>query len=159
MNKVMLIGNLTKDPVLRTVSTNNGDVSVCSFTIAVNRRRNRNGEEQADFFNITAWRGLGEVAAKYLAKGKKVAVSGPVSVRTYTANDGSVRGCMEIDAEDLEFLSPKEDAGAAAPSYPKGQVIQIGEGGRAMSTPQERQQAITDAINGYTPVNDDTLPF
>ena len=153
MNKAMLIGNLTKDPVLRTVSTANGDVSVCSFTIAVNRRRNRNGEEQADFFNITAWRGLGEVAAKYLAKGKKVAVSGPVSVRTYTANDGSVRGCMEIDAEDLEFLSTRSDD-AAAPSYPAPVPAQ-----RPMSTPQERQQAITDAMNGYTPVDDGTLPF
>ena len=152
MNKVMLIGNLTKDPVLRTVSTANGDVSVCSFTIAANRRRNRNGEEQADFFNITAWRGLGEVAAKYLAKGKKVAVSGPVSVRTYTANDGSVRGCMEIDAEDLEFLSPRSDD-AAAPAYTAPVPDQ-----RPMSTPQERQQAINDII-GYTPVNDDTLPF
>jgi len=116
MNKVFLIGNLTRDPQLRTVNTPAGEVSVCSFGIAVNRRnsRNQNGQEETDFFNITAWRGLGENCSKFLAKGRKVAVTGPVSVRTYQANDGTTRASLEVTADDVEFLTPRD--GAAAPA-------------------------------------------
>ena len=91
MNKVFLIGNLTRDPELRTTQTG---VSVCSFTIAVNRRRPNNaeaGQPEADFFRITAWRQLGEICAKYLAKGRKVSVVGTVSASAYTGNDGVAR--------------------------------------------------------------------
>ncbi len=94
MNKVILIGNLTRDPELRT--TPSGD-SVCSFTIAVNRRRRSNaeaGQPEADFFRVSAWRQLGENCAKYLAKGRKVFVSGPVTCRTYVGNDGQTRASL-----------------------------------------------------------------
>ena len=81
MNKIILIGNLTRDPELKTTPQG---ISVCDFTIAVNRR-NRNQQAQdgndADFFRITAWRQLGENCARYLAKGRKVYVSGPLSDR------------------------------------------------------------------------------
>ena len=111
MNKVFLIGNLTRDPELRTTQTG---VSVCSFTIAVNRRRYNNaeaGQPEADFFRITAWRQLGEICAKYLAKGRKVSVVGSVSVSTYTGNDGQPRASLEVQADDVEFLSSRNDQG------------------------------------------------
>ena len=105
MNKLTIIGNLTRDPELRTTSTG---VNVCSFTVAVNRRQRSQGAEgqpEADFFRVSAWRQLGEICQKYLAKGRKVAVVGPVTVRSYTANDGSTRFSLEVTADDVEFLS------------------------------------------------------
>lgn len=104
MNKLTIIGNLTKDPELRT--TQDG-TSVCNFTVAVNRKK-VNGQPEADFFRVSAWRGLGENCSKYLTKGRKVCVVGPVSVRTYTSN-GESRASLEVIAEDVEFLSPKEE--------------------------------------------------
>ena len=108
MQQLMIIGNLTKDPELRTTATG---LSVCSFTVAVNRRqtqqqRQNHQQPEADYFRVSAWRERGEVCAKYLSKGKKVCVIGPVAVRTYTANDGTTRATMEVTADEVEFLSP-----------------------------------------------------
>ncbi len=117
MNKVFLIGNLTRDPELRTTST--GD-SVCSFSIAVNRRRRSNaeaGQPEADFFRVSAWRQLGENCAKYLAKGRKVSVVGSVSCRTYVGSDGQTRASLEVQADDVEFLTPRGEQGEAAGAY------------------------------------------
>ena len=113
MNKLTIIGNLTRDPELRTTSTG---INVCSFTVAVNRRRSsaNSNQPEADFFRVTAWRQLGENCQRYLAKGRKVAVTGPVSVSTYTGNDGTTRATLEVTADDVEFLSSRnEDAGYA----------------------------------------------
>ena len=104
MNKLTIIGNLTKKPELRT--TTNG-VSVCTFNVAVNKPR-RNGEQQdPDYFSVTAWREKGELCAKFLDKGKKVCVVGAVGVRTYTKNDGTFVAVLEITADEIEFLSPR----------------------------------------------------
>ena len=100
MNKLTIIGNLTGDPELRTTSAGK---EVCSFTVAVNRRT-----EGADFFRVSAWGQLGENCGKYLAKGKKAAVVGSVSVSTYTGNDGNTRAQLEVFAQDVEFLSPRD---------------------------------------------------
>lgn len=106
MNKIFIIGNLTKNPELR--STQDG-TSVCGFTVAVNRQKTpKNPEPGAEFFNVNAWRGLGESCAKYLAKGKKVCVSGRVSLRLWD-KDGKHGASMEINAEDVEFLSPRNE--------------------------------------------------
>ena len=104
MNKVFIVGNLTRDPELR--STRDG-ISVCSFTVAVNRRvRNAEaGQPEADFFRVTAWRALGENCSKYLSKGRKVAVEGPVMANAYSAHDGSPMASLEVTANDVEFLS------------------------------------------------------
>ena len=113
MNKLFIVGNLTRDPELRTTSSG---ISVCSFTVAVNRRRSNNapaGQPEADFFRVSAWRALGENCQKYLAKGRKVAVTGSVSVSTYQGNDGTTRASLEVNADDVEFLTPKGEAGAA----------------------------------------------
>ena len=98
MNKLFIVGNLTRDPELR--STPNG-IPVCTFTVAVNRRRAAGAEAaqqpEADFFRVTAWRQLGENCNRYLAKGRKVAVVGAVQVSTYTAQDGTTRASLEGD--------------------------------------------------------------
>lgn len=105
MNRVFITGNLVRDPELR--STRDG-ISVCTFTVAVNRRNTgAKAEPQADYFRVTAWRGLGETCAKFLAKGRKVAVCGSVSAVPYTAQDGTARASLELTADDVEFLSPK----------------------------------------------------
>jgi single-strand DNA-binding protein len=108
MNIITLIGNLTADPEVR--STPSG-VTVCSFTIAVNRRfANSEGERQTDFFRINAWRQLGEVCAKHLAKGRKVAVVGELQARMYDAKNGEKRMSLDVAADEVEFLSPAEKA-------------------------------------------------
>ena len=114
MNKLIIIGNLTRDPELRTTSTG---VQVCSFTVAVNRRRTNNadaGQPEADFFRVTAWRQLGELCAKYLSKGRKVSIVGSVSVSTYTGNDGQTRASLEVMANEVEFLSSRSEASEGA---------------------------------------------
>lgn len=111
MNKITLIGNLTKDPQKR--ATPNG-ISVCNFTIAVNRRfAGQNGEKQTDFFTIVTWRALADNCARYLSKGKKVAIVGELQARTYEANDGTTRMSLDVSADEVEFLSPKESNSAS----------------------------------------------
>ena len=109
MNKLIIIGNLTKDPEKRETS---GGIPFCNFTVAVNKRRSgqEQGQQEADFFRVTAWRQLGDNCAKFLSKGRKVCVTGPVSVSTFKGNDGTTRANMEIMADDVEFLTPKGDA-------------------------------------------------
>lgn len=114
MNKVILIGNLTKPPELR--STQSG-TAVCTFSIAVNRKfQNQAGEKVTDFFNIVAWRQLGELCAKYLDKGRKVCVTGELQNRSYEAKDGTKRTVTEVVADDIEFLTPR----AREPAPPEG---------------------------------------
>ena len=102
MNKITLIGNLTNEPEKR--ATPNG-TSVTSFTIAVNRRGQ---DKQTDFFRINAWRGLADTCAKFLAKGRKVAVVGELQARTYEAKDGKTKVSLDVQADEVEFLSPVE---------------------------------------------------
>lgn len=105
MNCVFLIGNLTHDPQL---SETNSGISVCKFSIAVNRRfSSQDGEQQTDFFNVTAWRGLGENVAKYCKKGSKVAVLGSVQIRNYEDREGAKRTAVDIVAQDVEFLTQR----------------------------------------------------
>ncbi len=103
MNRLTIIGNLTRDPETRTMNDGN---TVCSFTVAVNRRTGKDHPE-ADYFRVSAWRQLGETCAKYLAKGRKVAVVGSVRASAYTDQSGNAKGSLEVTATDVEFLSPK----------------------------------------------------
>ena len=116
MNKCFIIGNLTGDPESR--STQNG-INLCTFTVAVNRKQSQNGQQDADFFRVTAWRQLGDICAKYLAKGRKVAVTGSITANAYNAKDGTARASLELQAEDVEFLTPKENNQQAAAPQPK----------------------------------------
>ena len=107
MNKAILIGNLTRDPEVRTTGSG---VSVCTFTIAVNRRfANQQGVREADFSNIVAWRQTAELCGRYLAKGRKVAVVGSIQTRSYDAQDGSKRYVTEVVADEVEFISGPQD--------------------------------------------------
>lgn len=105
MNKLTIIGNLTRDPELRTTTAG---VNVCSFTVAVNRPRREGQEQAADYFRVTAWRSLADICGKYLAKGRKVAVVGSVSLHTYQANN-ETKASLEVNADDVEFLTPKTE--------------------------------------------------
>lgn len=105
MNKLFLIGNLTKDPETRSTASG---VTVCSFTIAVNRRFSKGDEKETDFFRINTWRGLGDTCARYLTKGKKVSVVGELQARMYQDKGGSTRLSLDVSADEVEFLSPME---------------------------------------------------
>ena len=105
MNKVFLIGNLTRDPELTETSSG---IPVCHFAIAVNRNYSSDSERQTDFFNCTAWRGLAETIARYAKKGKKVAVNGSIQMRNYEDNQGVKRTAVDIIVQDFELLSPRD---------------------------------------------------
>jgi single-strand DNA-binding protein len=135
MNRVYLIGNLTRDPELAT--TNSG-VSVCRFSIAVSRRfSNAEGERETDFFNIVVWRAQGENCHKYLKKGSKCAVSGMLQNRSYDANDGTKRTVTEIIADEVEFLTTKTSGDA----------------------PYEKSANEVKEVAELEPIDDDNLPF
>ena len=127
MNRIFIIGNLCKDPELRTTLSG---VAVCTFTVAVNRRKQgaEAGQPEADFFRVTTWRQQAENCQRFLGKGRKVAVTGAVSLNTYTAKDGTTKASLEVNADEVEFL-----------------------GG------QTQQQ--TDTKAGFVPVDDEPLPF
>jgi len=142
MNKLTIIGNLTRDPELRTTTTG---LNVCTFSVAVNRRRSSQNTNQpeTDFFRVTAWRQLGENCNKFLAKGRKVAVVGPVSLNTYEAKDGSgTRYTLEVTADDVEFLSPRQD-----------------DGGGFVSAASEEKPSSGSMDAGFSQVDDEDLPF
>lgn len=102
MNKVMLIGNLTKDPEIRYLTSG---TAVTTFTIAVTRNfTSQQGDRQADFLPIVVWKNLAETCAKYLAKGRMVAVSGRIQTRSYDGKDGQKRYVTEIVADEVQFL-------------------------------------------------------
>ena len=107
MNHLIIIGNLTGDPELRTTSSGQ---EVCNFTVAVNRRKTQNNQEPgADYFRVAAWGEKGKVCKQFLAKGRKVSVVGSVSCRAYKNNNGDAAASLEVKADEVEFLSPKDD--------------------------------------------------
>lgn len=105
MNKVILIGNLTRDP---EKSTTNSGLSVCKFSIAVSRSYSR--EKEADYFTVITWRTLADNCADFLKKGSKVAVSGSIQNRSYDGNDGNKHYVTEIIADEVQFLTTKGQA-------------------------------------------------
>ena len=107
MNSLHIIGNLTRDPETRTTPSGS---TVCSFTVAVNRRKKVQGQPDADFFRVSAWNQLGENCQKYLAKGRKVSVVGSVTAHAYSMQDGKPGASLEVMANDVEFLSSKGEA-------------------------------------------------
>ncbi len=100
MNKLFLIGNLTKDPETRTTQSGK---TVCSFDLAVNDRKG-----DTTYFRVSVWEKQGENCQRFLSKGKKVMVSGPVSARCYTTGSGETRVSIEVTANEVEFLSPRD---------------------------------------------------
>lgn len=133
MNKATIIGNLTDNPQGRTVNTANGTQNVCNFTVATNRYVH--GQKRTTFFRVSRWGKQAENAMKYLLKGRKVAVVGPVEASAYTAQDGSARARLEVYADEIEYLSSRQESGDQAPPP---QASNYGE---------------------FTEVDDDELPF
>jgi len=110
MNKVFLIGNLTKDP--EVASTTNGN-KFCRFTLAVSRNYSKDGKKETDFLPIVVWRQQADNCAKFLKKGSKAAISGSIQTRTYEA-DGKRNYVTEIAADEVQFLSTKNENGEDA---------------------------------------------
>ena len=137
MNKVYLIGNLTRDPELS--ETPNG-IALCRFSIAVNRNYSgSDGERQTDFFNIIVWRTQAENCGRYLKKGSKVAIVGSLQNRQYEDKDGNKRQVTDIIANEVEFLSVRAQG--------EGMDIEMAEPIRRSDRP------------ALEPVNEDDLPF
>ena len=143
MNKVILIGNLTRDPEL--ITTNNG-ISLCRFSLAVQRRfASQDGEREADFINIVVWRAQADNCYKYLKKGSKCGVVGSLQTRSYDATDGTKRYSTEVVAEEVEFLSNKGSS--------SGDELTQDEPAGSKSSGKN------DVVNKFEPIDDDNLPF
>ena len=138
MNNLMIIGNLTSDPESR--STQSGK-QVSTFTVAVNRR----GTEGADYFRVSAWNKLGELCQQYLKKGRKVAVTGSIRAGAYTNSEGKAVGTLEVMADEIEFLSPKDSEA----QYQREERQAI----------QQEQTSMVRNNGGFIQVNDESLPF
>ena len=133
MNKVVLMGRLTKDPEVRYTQTNN--TLVASFTLAVNRRFAKEGEErQADFINIVAWAKTGEFCSKYFTKGQQVGIIGRIQTRSWDDDEGNKRYATEVIAEEAYFADSKKDG-------------------------SNNTQTSTSEENPYEITSDDDLPF
>lgn len=134
MNKVYLIGNLTRDPELSETSSG---VAFCRFAVAVNRPfTNSDGNREVDFFNVIVWRGLAENCGRFLKKGSKVAVVGALQNRTYEDKEGVKRTATDIVASEVEFLNTNREGEAVEPVKP-----------------------IKPTKPGLTEIEDDGLPF
>lgn len=131
MNNLMIIGNLTRDPEMRTL---NDGRTVCMLNVAVNRMKKDSG---ADYFRVSVWGNMGDACAKYLAKGRKVAVQGSVSAHAYKAQNGDAAASLEVFANNVEFLG----------------------GGEATANKPAPAPAPAADPSGCTPVIDDDLPF
>lgn len=110
MNKVVLMGRLTKDPETRYTQTNN--IQVTSFTLAVNRRFAKDGEQQADFINIVAWNKTAEFVSKYFRRGQQVGVIGRIQTRNYDDDKGVKHYITEVIAEEVYFADSRKEGQA-----------------------------------------------
>lgn len=117
MNKVILVGRLTKDPELRATASG---VSVCSFTVACDRRFVKQGEErQSDFINCVAWQKSAEAIARYFQKGNRIALEGSLQVRSWEGQDGQKHYATEVIVDQWEFAQSKSESGTNPPGATK----------------------------------------
>lgn len=150
LNRVDIMGRLTRDPELRYTQSN---TPVTSFTLAVDRDYSGNGgEKQTDFIDCIAWRNTAEFVSKYFSKGRMAVVSGRLQVRTWDDKDGKKRKAVEIVAENVYFGDSKKDTdnGGYQPQY-----------GNSAPPSQRGNNAYSDYGNGFTELDgeDDELPF
>jgi single-strand DNA-binding protein len=141
MNRAVIIGNLTKDPELRTTPQG---ISVCSFTVAVNR--GFGDKKDVDYIPVVTWRGLADNCARFLAKGRKAGVSGRIQTRSYDDNNGQRRYITEIIADDVEFLTPKGEGGG----YNRSQDV---------PPPPDDAGLFGDEPDDFEPLDDEQMPF
>lgn len=135
MNKVILVGRLSKNPELRATASG---VSVASFTVACDRKFVKQGEERkADFINCIAWRQSGEAISKYFKKGDRIALEGSLQVRDWTDNEGKKHYVTEVMVDAWEFAQSKNEGAAVSQQVPEP----------------------TESIDGFMPVENEDLPF
>lgn len=166
MNRVVLVGRLTKDPDLRY--TPNG-VPVATFTLAVNRPfKNANDENEADFINVVVWRKPAENTANFLKKGSMAGVDGRIQTRHYEGQDGKRVYVTEVQAESVQFLEPRNSGGGnnggngAANAYDQSQRNRNSVGNQNQSNNNRGYTRMDDdpfAGNGQVDISDDDLPF
>ncbi len=148
MNKVILVGRLTKDPELRATTSG---VPVCSFTVACDRRYVKQGEERkADFINCIAWRQSAEAISKYFVKGNRIALEGSLQTRSWQDNEGKNRYATEVIVDAWEFAQSKSEGGAQAPYSPNS---------NSGLYPVEPEAPAVGDIDGFMPIEEDDLPF
>lgn len=164
MNKVILVGRLTKEPELRETTSG---VSVCSFTVACDRKYVKQGEERkADFINCIAWRQTGEGIAKYFTKGTRIALEGTLQTRSWTDPEGKTRYTMEVIVDGWEFAQSKNEGGTVSPAPVEnatqsnfGSVTQnASDAARQFGTGFGGQNDEMD-IDGFIPIDDCDIPF
>jgi len=154
MNKVILMGRLTRDPEVRQTT---GGISVTRFSIAVNRRFAREGGQEADFINCVAWRESGERIAKYFRKGSMIAVVGSIQTRSWDGQDGKRQYATEVVVDEWEFTGSKAETGSGEFSAPYSQPQ------TAPQAPKAEEPAPFDDFEamGFAPMDGagDDLPF
>ena len=154
MNKVILLGRLTRDPEVKTTQS---DISVCSFTLAVDRKyKSASGEKQADFLSCVAWRQQAELLGKYFQKGSRVGVIGNIQTRNYDDANGKKVYVTEVIVDEIEFVDSKRDESSQGASYSApSPVDDLLAHQAAKNTPSN-----VTPENGFFPVVDDEkLPF
>lgn len=146
MNKVILVGRLARDPELRVTGSG---VSVCSFSVACDRRFVKQGEERkADFINCIAWRQTGEFISKYFTKGTRIALEGSLQTRDWTDNEGKKRYATEVIVDNAEFAQSKNEGGAYGGGFTA-----------PAAAPAPANQNNDSDIDGFMPIEDEDLPF
>ncbi len=157
MNKVFLIGRLTRDPELRYTGSN---TAVATFSIAVNRNfSNQNGEREADFINIVVWRKQAENVKNYLSQGSQVAIDGRIQTRSYDDQQGQKRYVTEVVADNVEFLGSKNSSSASSSSSSSKEPTpyDFAENGSPKGTDVESNPFADFGSN--IEISDDELPF
>lgn len=148
MNRVVLVGRLTRDPEMRTTSSG---ISQTRFTLAVNRRTaNQSGEREADFINCVAWRGTADAIAKYLTKGRELAVEGRIQTGSYDAQDGTKRYTTDVVVDNFTFIGSGN--GSTAPTY------QNNGASNDIATTDISEDPFKD-FGSEVALSDDDLPF
>ena len=158
MNKVSLIGRLTRDPELRYTSSN---LPVATFSLAVNRNfTNQSGEREADFINIVVWRKQAENVKNYLTQGSQVAIDGRLQTRTYDGEDGKKRYITEVIADNVQFLDSKgsRDNSMSSSSNNNFNDVTPNDFSSDMPTTSVKNDPFSD-FGSSIEINDDELPF
>lgn len=181
MNRVTLVGRLTRDPELKRTSS---DIPYVQFTLAVNRNyQNKNGERQADFISCLAWRGTAELLSRYIRKGGQIGVDGSIQTRTYDDQNGVKHYITEVVCDNIYFLEPKKnDDGSpdfyqpvapqpaynAQPSFNQGyntanapfsQPSYLNQGNRGDNRAPQKQENPFEDIDNQFGISNDDLPF
>lgn len=150
INQVILMGNLTRDPELRTTS---GGQSVCSFSLAINRSwtgSDGSTQDAVDFFDVVAWGKLGELVNQYMSKGRRCLITGRLSTSSWEAQDGSKRKRVEVVASDVTFL----DGNSGGSSYESDTPAK-----EESPAPKKQEDTVVEDVDETKPVDLSDIPF